>query len=63
MKPVLLALSIVLIVVGAVISYGARKWLEKFYKRPYDEKEISILKSIGLLTVLIGAVLLFVVGR
>ncbi len=63
MKPVLLALSLVLLAAGAVIAYGARKWLEKFYKQPYDEKEVSILKSVGLLFVLAGAVILFLVGR
>lgn len=63
MKPVFLGISFVLLIVGAVLAYGARKLLEKFYKQPFDEKEIGILKSIGLLTVMAGAILLFVVGR
>lgn len=63
MKPVFLGISFVLLVLGAIIAYGARKLLEKFYNQPFDEKEIGILKSIGLLTVVAGAILLFVVGR
>ena len=56
MKPVFWAISAILLVGGAVISYGARKLLETFYKQPFDEKEVGILKSIGLFTVLAGAV-------
>lgn len=55
------ALAFVLLVAGAFIAYGAKLILDKFYKKEYDEKEVGILKSVGLLMALAGAVIIFTI--
>ncbi len=54
-------LSLALLVVGAVTAYGARFFLDKFYKKEYSEKEIGVLKSIGLFIALAGAIIIFTI--
>ncbi|MBQ6998779.1 MAG: hypothetical protein IJN62_03220 [Clostridia bacterium] len=54
-------LSLALLVVGAVIAYGARFFLDKFYKKECSEKEIGILKSVGLFIALAGAIIIFTI--
>lgn len=55
------ALAFALLTAGAVVAYGARLILDKLYKKEYGEKEIGILKSIGLFTALAGAVIIFTI--
>lgn len=55
------ALAFVLLAAGAVLGYGARLILDKLYKKEYGEKEIGILKSVGLITALAGAVIIFTI--
>ncbi len=54
-------LSFALLVIGAVTAYGAKFFLDKFYKKEYSEKEIGILKSAGLFTALAGAIIIFTI--
>lgn len=54
-------IAFVLLVIGALISYCATFFLDKFYKKEYGEKEIAVLKSVGLFTALAGAIIIFVV--
>lgn len=54
-------LSLALLIAGAVIAYGAKFFLSKFYKKEYSEKEIAILKSVGLFTALAGAIIIFTI--
>ena len=55
------SLAFVLLAIGAVIAYGARLFLDKLYKKEYGEKEVGILKSIGLITALAGAIIIFTI--
>lgn len=52
--------SCILLVLGAVIAYGSNLILSKFYKKEYGEKEVAVLKTIGLLVALAGAIIIFV---
>jgi len=54
-------LSLVLLVVGAITVYGAKFFLDRFYKKEYSEKEIGILKSVGLFIALAGAIIIFTI--
>lgn len=52
--------SFIMLVVGAVITYGSNFILSKFYKKEYSDKEIAVLKNIGLFIALAGAIIIFV---
>lgn len=52
-------LPIVFLVIGAILVYGAKPILKKANRRRAAEKEIGILKSIGLMIALLGAILIF----
>ncbi len=54
-------LSLVLLAVGAITAYGAKFFLDRFYKKEYSEKEIGILKSAGLFIALAGAIIIFTI--
>ena len=54
-------LSLVLLAVGAITAYGAKFFLDRFYKKEYSEKEIGILKSVGLFIALAGAIIIFTI--
>lgn len=54
-------LALVLLVIGAVMAYGAKPILDKFYKKEFCEKEIGILKSVGLIVALAGAIIIFTI--
>lgn len=54
-------LSLVLLAVGAITAYGAKFFLARFYKKEYSEKEIGILKSVGLFIALAGAIIIFTI--
>ena len=54
-------LAFALLIIGAAIAYGAKLILDKLYKKGYGEKEIGILKSIGLFTALAGAIIIFTI--
>lgn len=54
-------LSLALLFIGAVIAYGARFLLNKFYRKEYSEREIGILKSVGLFVALAGAIIIFTI--
>jgi len=54
-------IALILLAVGACISYGAKPILDKFSKQEYGEKEVAVLKSVGLFTALAGAIIIFVI--
>jgi len=54
-------LAFALLVIGAVVAYGANALLKTFYKKDYGEKELAVLKTVGLLIALAGAIIIFVI--
>lgn len=53
-------LAFIFVLIGAIISYGAKYIVEKILKKTdADGKYISIIKVLGFILVLIGAVLVF----
>lgn len=54
-------LAFVLLAVGAILAYGSGFFLNKFYKKEFGEKEVGILKSVGLITALAGAIIIFTI--
>lgn len=52
-------LSIVLMVIGAILVYGAKLILHKIYKKEPTMKALIILKTVGLILVLIAMYLIF----
>lgn len=54
-------LALALLLIGAVMAYGAKFFLGKFYKKEYGEKEIGVLKTIGLFVALAGAIIIFTI--
>jgi len=54
-------IALILLAVGACISYGAKPILDKFSKQEYGEKEVAVLKTVGLFTALAGAIIIFVI--
>lgn len=53
-------LAFALIIIGAVLVYGARPILKKVFKKEGGEKETAVLKTAGLLIALVGAIIIFV---
>lgn len=51
-------LSVVLLLLGAVLCYGAKPILGIFYKKP-DEKWVLIIKLIGMLMAIAGVIIIF----
>lgn len=54
-------LSFALLILGAVMVYGAKFILEKALKKECGDREIATLKTIGLFVALIGAIIIFVI--
>ena len=52
-------IPIVLLIIGAIAVYGAKPILKKANHRRPTEKEIGIFKSIGLMLVALGSILVF----
>lgn len=56
-------LAFVLLVIGAVISYGAKKIVEDAIKKDdTDKKYTGMVKLAGFVLVLIGAIIIFKIG-
>ena len=56
-------LAFVLLVIGAVISYGAKKIVEDVIKKDdTDKKYTGMVKLAGCVLVLIGAIIIFKIG-
>ena len=56
-------LAFVLLVIGAVISYGAKKIVEDVIKKDdTDKKYTGMVKLAGVVLVLIGAIIIFKIG-
>jgi len=56
-------LAFVLLVIGAVISYGAKKIVEDVIKKDdTDKKYTGMVKLAGFVLVLIGAIIIFKIG-
>ena len=53
--------ALVLLVIGAIVVYGSGFFLDKFYKKEYNEKQVGILKSVGLVIALAGAIIIFTI--
>jgi len=53
------AAALSLLVIGAVIAYGAR-WILQWLGKPCGEKEVVMVKSVGLVLALVAAVCIFV---
>lgn len=51
--------TILILIAGAIVVYGAKPILKKVNGRKPTEKEIGILKSVGLIIALLGAMLIF----
>ena len=56
-------LAFALLIAGAILGYGAGPLLEKVLKREATEREVGIWKSVGLLTALAGAVIIFIIKK
>ena len=52
--------ALVLLLLGAFITYGANFVLEKILKKESGEKEVATVKTCGLLIALAGAIIIFV---
>lgn len=56
-------LAFVLLVIGAVISYGAKKIVEDVIKKDdTDKRYTGMVKLAGFVLVLIGAIIIFKIG-
>lgn len=56
-------LAFILLVIGAFISYGAKKIVEDVMKKDdTDKKYTGMVKLIGFVLVLIGAIIIFKIG-
>lgn len=56
-------LAFVLLVIGAVVSYGAKKIVEDVIKKDdTDKKYTGMVKLAGFVLVLIGAIIIFKIG-
>ena len=56
-------LAFVLLVIGAVISYGAEEFVEDVIKKDDTDKKYSgMVKLAGFVLVLIGAIIIFKIG-
>lgn len=56
-------LAFVLLVIGAIISYGAKKTVEDVIKKDdTDKKYTGMVKLAGFVLVLIGAIIIFKIG-
>ena len=56
-------LAFVLLVIGAVASYGAKKIVEDVIKKDdTDKKYTGMVKLAGFVLVLIGAIIIFKIG-
>lgn len=56
-------LAFVLLVIGAIISYGAKKIVEDVIKKDdTDKKYTGMVKLAGFVLVLIGAIIIFKIG-
>lgn len=56
-------LAFILVAVGAVISYGAKKIVEDVIKKDdTDKKYTGMVKLTGFVLVLIGAIIVFKIG-
>lgn len=51
--------SIILFVLGAIAGYGAKTVLKLFTKNP-TEKQVLILKFLGLIFVIVGMIMIFI---
>lgn len=52
-------LSAALLIIGGILGYGGKPLLRLIYKKP-TETAVLIVKSIGLLLVLAGMVIIFI---
>ena len=54
-------LALCLLLVGALLVYGANPILSRFHGKEFGEKEIATVKTIGLFVALAGAIIIFVI--
>lgn len=54
-------LVLLLIVAGAAISFGAKKIAPAILKREPEDKDIVLVKSVGLVLVFVAAVITFTI--
>ncbi len=54
-------LALCLLAIGAIVAYGSNLILSKFYHKEFGEKETAIVKTVGLLIALVGAIIIFVI--
>ncbi|MBE7038661.1 MAG: hypothetical protein E7404_07165 [Ruminococcaceae bacterium] len=53
-------IAVILVLLGAFVSYGAKMISEKILKlSDADDKYVNIIKLVGFIIVLIGAILVF----
>ena len=52
--------ALILLLIGAFVTYGANFVLEKILKKESGEKEVAVTKLVGLLIALAGAIIIFV---